>query len=69
MIPCAYNIVLHQLGTMIPQLVGMYVSQDLVEPVALLIIPAMVSVEEGTKNYSFNALPMELIYDVNQCVH
>ena len=47
----------------------MYVSQDLVEPVAPLIIPAMVSGEEGTKNYSFNTLPMEFIYDVNQCVH
>ena len=43
--------------------------QQLVEPVASLVVPILVSVEEGTIHYTSNALPMKLIDDVNQSMH
>ena len=47
---------------------GMF-SQQLVEPVASLVVQALVSKEKGAKHYTSNTLSMELIDDVNQRMH
>ena len=47
---------------------GMF-SQQLVEPVALLAVQALVSKEKGANHYTSNTLSMELIDDVNQRMH
>ena len=44
-------------------------SQQLVELVASLAVPALVSKEEGTKHFTSNTLSMELFDDVNQRMH
>ena len=44
-------------------------SQQLVKPVALLAVQALVSKEKGAKHYTSNTLSMELIDDVNQRMH
>ena len=49
-----------------------HVSQQLVEPVASLVVPAtvyMVSREQGDKRYTSNTLSMELYDAVNQHMH
>ena len=43
--------------------------QQLVEPVASLVLQALVSTEKGAKHYTSNTLSMELFDDVNQCTH
>ena len=44
-------------------------SQQLVEPVASLVVQALVSKEKGANHYTSNTLSMELIEDVNQRIH
>ena len=46
-----------------------HVSQQLVESVASLVVPAMVSREQGDKHYTSNTLSKELFDDVNQRMH
>ena len=43
--------------------------QQLVEPVASLVLQALVSKEKGAKHYTSNILSMVLFDDVNQRMH
>ena len=45
MIPSIYHLVVHESRTVIPQLVGVNVSQHLVESLASLVVPAVVTMK------------------------